>query len=72
MTGIVDFKLPYPECCTMTGRLQQLVCCPHCGVQYCNEDCRIEAAQSYHFAVCLKDKHTDPEHPANKLMDAWK
>lgn len=56
----------------MTGRLQQLVCCPHCGVQYCNEDCRIEAAQSYHFAVCLKDKHTDPEHPANKLMDAWK
>lgn len=46
--------------------------CPHCAVKYCTEDCRIDAAQKYHFSLCLKEKHNQLEHPVNQLTDAWR
>ncbi|KAG4077334.1 hypothetical protein HA402_009735 [Bradysia odoriphaga] len=72
LAGDQTINLPFPECCTTAKRIQEVVACPHCQVQYCCDDCRVEAAQKYHFALCQKDKAANIEQPLNALIDSWK
>ncbi len=72
LAGDPTITLPFPECCTTMKRLMEVSSCPHCQVQYCCEDCRVDAAQKYHFALCPKDKVNNVEHPLNSLIDSWK
>lgn len=74
LAGDKSASLPFPECCPTTkrGGQSQQTKCPHCSVAYCSEDCRIEAAQKYHFTICLKEATNNIDHPINSLIDAWK
>lgn len=73
LAGDQTITLPFAtECCPTTKRLGEIATCPHCHVQYCSEDCRVEAAQKYHFTLCLKDQAKNVDHPFNSLIDSWK
>ncbi|CAB1325661.1 unnamed protein product [Coregonus sp. 'balchen'] len=39
---------------------------------YCSNECRQAAADQYHRALCLGSSQEDPNHPVNKLKDAWR
>ena len=41
-------------------------------VMYCSSECRQAAADQYHRALCLGPAHEDPDHPINKLKEAWR
>lgn len=41
-------------------------------VMYCSSECRQAAADQYHQALCLGASEGDPDHPINKLKDAWR
>lgn len=70
-----SIELPHPDCCPTTER-RTIAACPHCAVEYCSEDCRNEAAQRYHCAVCpmtqSQSARDAAEHPLHVLIDAWK
>ncbi|XP_037117571.1 SET and MYND domain-containing protein 5 [Syngnathus acus] len=70
LAGNPDLRLPYPELCPVRPQLHQA--CPQCQVIYCSADCRQAAVDQYHRALCLGPSHEDPEHPVNKLKDAWR
>lgn len=72
LAGDKTASLPFLECCPTTQRASQHTKCPHCSVAYCSEDCRVEAAQKYHFTICLKEMVNNSDHPINRLIDAWK
>ncbi|XP_054648167.1 histone-lysine N-trimethyltransferase SMYD5 [Dunckerocampus dactyliophorus] len=63
-------SLPYPELCRVRPELHQV--CPQCQVMYCSAECRQAAADQYHRALCLGPSQEDPDHPVNKLKDAWR
>lgn len=65
-------SLGYPEFCPTRETANNHVMCPHCGIQYCSENCRIDAAQRYHEELCLRGRHADPDHPINVLVETWK
>uniref|UniRef100_A0A8C5APT2 Protein-lysine N-trimethyltransferase SMYD5 n=1 Tax=Gadus morhua TaxID=8049 RepID=A0A8C5APT2_GADMO len=70
LSGKPGLSLPYPELCRVQSDRQQA--CPHCQVMYCSSECRQAAADQYHRALCLGPSHEDPDHPLNKLKDAWR
>lgn len=39
---------------------------------YCSSECRQAAADQYHRVLCLGPSQEDPDHPVNKLKDAWR
>lgn len=39
---------------------------------YCSSECRQAAADQYHRVLCLGPSQEDPDHPINKLKDAWR
>lgn len=41
-------------------------------VMYCSSECRQAAADQYHRVLCLGQSQEDPDHPINKLKDAWR
>lgn len=41
-------------------------------VKYCSSECRQAAADQYHRVLCLGPSQEDPDHPVNKLQDAWR
>uniref|UniRef100_A0A3P9I054 Protein-lysine N-trimethyltransferase SMYD5 n=1 Tax=Oryzias latipes TaxID=8090 RepID=A0A3P9I054_ORYLA len=41
-------------------------------VMYCSSECRQAAADQYHRVLCLGPSQEDPDHPINKLKDAWR
>uniref|UniRef100_A0A667WW84 Protein-lysine N-trimethyltransferase SMYD5 n=1 Tax=Myripristis murdjan TaxID=586833 RepID=A0A667WW84_9TELE len=41
-------------------------------VMYCSSECRQAAADQYHRVLCLGASQEDPDHPINKLKDAWR
>uniref|UniRef100_A0A674N0Q4 Protein-lysine N-trimethyltransferase SMYD5 n=1 Tax=Takifugu rubripes TaxID=31033 RepID=A0A674N0Q4_TAKRU len=41
-------------------------------VMYCSSECRQAAADQYHRVLCLGASQEDPDHPVNKLKDAWR
>ncbi|KAI2656705.1 SET and MYND domain-containing protein 5 [Labeo rohita] len=41
-------------------------------VMYCSAECRQAAWEQYHKVLCLSQSHDDPDHPVNKLQDAWR
>lgn len=41
-------------------------------VLYCSSECRQAAADQYHRVLCLGPSQEDPDHPINKLKDAWR
>lgn len=41
-------------------------------VMYCSSECRQAAADQYHRVLCLGPSQEDPDHPVNKLKDAWR
>lgn len=41
-------------------------------VMYCSSECRQAAAEQYHRVLCLGPSQEDPDHPINKLKDAWR
>uniref|UniRef100_A0A3Q3IWL3 SMYD family member 5 n=1 Tax=Monopterus albus TaxID=43700 RepID=A0A3Q3IWL3_MONAL len=41
-------------------------------VMYCSSECRQAAADQYHRVLCLGPSHEDPDHPINKLQEAWR
>uniref|UniRef100_A0A669DMK4 Protein-lysine N-trimethyltransferase SMYD5 n=1 Tax=Oreochromis niloticus TaxID=8128 RepID=A0A669DMK4_ORENI len=70
LSGIPGLSLPHPELCRV--RPEQHQACPQCQVMYCSSECRQAAADQYHRALCLGPSEDDPDHPINKLKDAWK
>ncbi|KAM6953648.1 protein-lysine N-trimethyltransferase SMYD5 [Aplochiton taeniatus] len=70
LSGIPGLSLPHPELCRVRPELHQA--CPQCQVMYCSSECRQAAADQYHQALCLGPSHNDPDHPINKLKDAWR
>lgn len=44
----------------------------HPQVMYCSSECRQAAADQYHRVLCLGPSQEDPDHPVNKLKDAWR
>lgn len=72
LTNDGDICLPYIECCpTQEWLLRQTIMC-NCGVRFCSQDCFVKAMSTYHHTLCLGDQSDNPEHPLNKLIDAWK
>uniref|UniRef100_A0A672IAG4 Protein-lysine N-trimethyltransferase SMYD5 n=1 Tax=Salarias fasciatus TaxID=181472 RepID=A0A672IAG4_SALFA len=70
LSGIPGLSLPHPELCRVRPELHQA--CPQCQVMYCSSECRQAAADQYHRALCLGPSQEDPDHPINKLKDAWR
>uniref|UniRef100_A0A8P4GD67 Protein-lysine N-trimethyltransferase SMYD5 n=1 Tax=Dicentrarchus labrax TaxID=13489 RepID=A0A8P4GD67_DICLA len=70
LSGIPGLSLPHPELCRVRPELHQA--CPQCQVMYCSSECRQSAADQYHRALCLGPSQEDPDHPINKLKDAWR
>ncbi|KAF0039936.1 hypothetical protein F2P81_008171 [Scophthalmus maximus] len=70
LSGIPGLSLPHPELCRVRPELHQA--CPQCQVMYCSSECRLAAADQYHRVLCLGPSQEDPDHPINKLKDAWR
>uniref|UniRef100_A0A3B4TGS5 Protein-lysine N-trimethyltransferase SMYD5 n=1 Tax=Seriola dumerili TaxID=41447 RepID=A0A3B4TGS5_SERDU len=70
LSGIPGLSLPHPELCRVRPELHQA--CPQCQVMYCSSECRQAAADQYHRVLCLGPSKEDPDHPINKLRDAWR
>ncbi|XP_033488322.1 protein-lysine N-trimethyltransferase SMYD5 [Epinephelus lanceolatus] len=70
LSGIPGLSLPHPELCRVRPELHQA--CPQCQVMYCSSECRQAAADQYHRVLCLGSSQDDPDHPINKLKDAWR
>uniref|UniRef100_A0A3B3ZLS6 Protein-lysine N-trimethyltransferase SMYD5 n=1 Tax=Periophthalmus magnuspinnatus TaxID=409849 RepID=A0A3B3ZLS6_9GOBI len=70
LSGNPGLSLPYPELCKVRPELHQP--CPQCQVMYCSSECRQAAADQYHRVLCLGPSENDPDHPINKLKDAWR
>ncbi|KAM8849056.1 protein-lysine N-trimethyltransferase SMYD5 isoform 1-T1 [Synchiropus picturatus] len=70
LSGNPGLTLPHPELCQVRPELHQA--CPQCQVLYCSSECRQAAADQYHRALCLGPSQEDPDHPINKLKDAWR
>ncbi|XP_055387670.1 histone-lysine N-trimethyltransferase SMYD5 isoform X2 [Condylostylus longicornis] len=64
--------LPYPEHCPTKEWKDQFVECTECQIQYCSEDCRVEAFRKYHMTCCLGAFKDDDTHPVNILNETWK
>uniref|UniRef100_A0A336MSZ2 CSON006618 protein n=1 Tax=Culicoides sonorensis TaxID=179676 RepID=A0A336MSZ2_CULSO len=72
LTNDGNISLPYMECCpTQEWLLRQTIMC-NCGVRFCSQDCFVKAMSTYHHTLCLGDQSENPEHPLNKLIEAWK
>lgn len=41
-------------------------------VKYCSEECRQAAWDQHHRTLCLGENHGDPDHPLEKLQEAWR
>ncbi|TSQ35292.1 SET and MYND domain-containing protein 5 [Bagarius yarrelli] len=70
LSGLPALNLPHPELCKVRPELHQA--CPSCQVMYCSSECRQAAWDQYHKVLCLGPSHHDPNHPINKLQDAWR
>ncbi|TRY98772.1 hypothetical protein DNTS_025508 [Danionella cerebrum] len=70
LSGLPSLILPHPELCKV--RPDQHQACPQCQVMYCSAGCRQAAWELYHKVLCLGQSHGDPDHPINKLQDAWR
>ncbi|KAJ8014636.1 hypothetical protein DPEC_G00017690 [Dallia pectoralis] len=70
LSGIPGLTLPHPELCSVRPEMHQA--CPQCQVMYCSMECRQSAADQYHRTLCLGSSQDDPDHPMNKLKDAWR
>uniref|UniRef100_W5KWC2 Protein-lysine N-trimethyltransferase SMYD5 n=1 Tax=Astyanax mexicanus TaxID=7994 RepID=W5KWC2_ASTMX len=70
LSGLPGLTLPHPELCKVRSELHQA--CPHCQVMYCSSECKQAAWEKYHQALCLGPSREDPDHPINKLQDAWR
>ncbi|XP_008324735.1 protein-lysine N-trimethyltransferase SMYD5 [Cynoglossus semilaevis] len=70
LSGKPGLSLPHPEVCSVKPELHQA--CPQCQVMYCSSECRQAAADQYHRVLCLGPSQEDPDHPLNKLKDAWR
>ncbi|KTG01529.1 hypothetical protein cypCar_00031068 [Cyprinus carpio] len=70
LSGRAALSLPHPELCKVRPDRHQP--CPHCQVMYCSAECRQAAWEQYHKLLCLGPSHHDPDHPLNKLQDAWR
>uniref|UniRef100_A0A667WNF5 Protein-lysine N-trimethyltransferase SMYD5 n=1 Tax=Myripristis murdjan TaxID=586833 RepID=A0A667WNF5_9TELE len=70
LSGVPGLSLPHPELCSVRPELHQA--CPQCQVMYCSSECRQAAADQYHRVLCLGASQEDPDHPINKLKDAWR
>uniref|UniRef100_H2L524 Protein-lysine N-trimethyltransferase SMYD5 n=1 Tax=Oryzias latipes TaxID=8090 RepID=H2L524_ORYLA len=70
LSGNPALILPHPELCGVRPELHQA--CPQCQVMYCSSECRQAAADQYHRVLCLGPSQEDPDHPINKLKDAWR
>ncbi|KAI1883796.1 hypothetical protein AGOR_G00235280 [Albula goreensis] len=70
LSGNPSLILPHPEQCRVRKELHQM--CPQCQVMYCSSECRQAALDQYHRTLCLGLSQEDPEHPINKLQDAWR
>ncbi|XP_076861994.1 protein-lysine N-trimethyltransferase SMYD5 [Brachyhypopomus gauderio] len=70
LSGVSALSLPHPELCKVRPQHHQT--CPHCQVMYCSSDCRQAAWDQYHQVLCLGPSRDDPDHPINKLQDAWR
>ncbi|WAR22457.1 SMYD5-like protein [Mya arenaria] len=62
--------LPHLECCEV--KVEDITYCPACQVPYCSTECRDQAWAAYHRVLCLGSAREDPEHPVNRLMEAWR
>ncbi|XP_076005390.1 protein-lysine N-trimethyltransferase SMYD5 [Genypterus blacodes] len=70
LSGLPGLSLPHPELCRVRPEKHQA--CPQCQVLYCSSECRQAAAEQYHRGLCLGSSQDDPDHPINKLKDAWR
>ncbi|XP_051506154.1 histone-lysine N-trimethyltransferase SMYD5 [Myxocyprinus asiaticus] len=70
LSGLPGLSLPHPELCKVRPDRHQA--CPQCPVMYCSAECRQAAWEQYHKVLCLGPSHDDPDHPINKLQDAWR
>ncbi|XP_077136505.1 protein-lysine N-trimethyltransferase SMYD5 [Ranitomeya variabilis] len=70
LSANIHVTLPYPELCTVQNGLHQQ--CPQCQVSYCSADCLRAAREQYHQVLCLGSSRDNPQHPLNKLEEAWR
>ncbi|XP_064421011.1 histone-lysine N-trimethyltransferase SMYD5 isoform X2 [Latimeria chalumnae] len=70
LSGNPALVLPHPEQCGVRKELHES--CPQCQVQYCSPECKRVAYERYHRVLCLGPSREDPEHPLNKLQEAWR
>ncbi|XP_052006095.1 histone-lysine N-trimethyltransferase SMYD5 [Xyrauchen texanus] len=70
LSGLPGLCLPHPELCKVRPDRHQS--CPQCPVMYCSTECRQSAWEQYHKVLCLGPSHDDPNHPINKMQDAWR
>lgn len=70
LTGNKSLELPYQECCKTEKHLHTT--CPTCGVEYCSENCRVQAFEQYHKVLCLQTFERNNVHPLEQLEETWK
>ncbi|CAF0828134.1 unnamed protein product [Brachionus calyciflorus] len=66
-----SINLPHLKQCCETKKSTHCVC-SQCSIEYCSEDCRLQAFNLYHQTLCLGENRRNPSHPFNILMDVWK
>jgi len=62
--------LPHSECDKTNKDLH--VICPYCAIPYCSPNCRDQAWNQYHQTTCHHVLGGNPNHPLEKLNEAWK
>jgi len=68
-----DIEIPYKEeCCQVTKERKSFVKCVECGTAYCSAECLTIASEEYHQTLCLGEDVGNPDHPINKLDEAWR
>lgn len=66
-----NFKLPYlKEFCSVDK--SKFVQCSNCQIEYCSEECRQNAFNSYHQTLCLGKDRFNENHPVNRLLETWR
>lgn len=64
---MLQFKL-----CFMCSLFNVAHSSPPPKVMYCSSECRQAASEQYHKVLCTGPSREDPEHPLNKLQEAWR
>lgn len=68
-----SINLPHlKECCETYARKSAHCRCDACGVEYCCQECQIQAYAAYHQSLCTRNDPNNNNQSIAILMDYWR